>query len=109
MDKAESKQVSGIEVAVDTVDAETGAQEPFVRMKVDVSIAVDANADSATTERILGDLTQCDDFTKLEEDIRIALNGYMDPDSEGIPDGDGNVRVEIKDKIQVRRSRVRHH
>jgi hypothetical protein len=77
--------------------SETGEQEPFVQMKADVSIMVDApNADSAFTALVLGDLTQeSDEFDKLEEDIRSALNSFMDPNGKGVPDGDGNVRVAL--------------
>jgi len=101
------QRVLGIEVAVTKLVTETGEQEPFVRMKVDVSVVVDApNADSAFIYGVLGDLTQGDSFAELEEDVRSAINRYWDPNSEGVPDGDGNVRVEVKGRNQVRKFTV---
>jgi hypothetical protein len=92
------QRVLGIELAVQRVIAATGEQAPFVRMKAEVSIMVEApNADSAFTARVIGDLTQpSDDFDKLEEDIRSALHSFVDPNDEGVPDARGGaVRVAL--------------
>jgi hypothetical protein len=69
-------------------------QEPFVRMKADVSIMVEApNASSAFTALIIGDLMESDEFDKLEEDLRSALHSFVDPCGKGVPDGGDAVRV----------------